>query len=150
MATPRTSARHAPLFAHPWRAAIVAVVLLVVANLGILLLSQSDTNREGRTFPTGIETVSPRPGELLRPQDTVGADLRNDLTGVLVIDGAEVPEDQTRRVENLGELEFRTGDSTFIDEFQPGLHTATVLFWKLGEKRPRSPASYSWTFRVGA
>jgi len=150
MATPSTSARRAPLFAHPWRIAIVVAVLLVVANLGVLLLSQSDTAREGRTFPNGIETVSPRPGELLRPQDNVGVDLRDDLTGVLLIDGAEVPEDQTQRVENLGKLEFRTGDSTFLEEFQPGQHTAAVLFWVDGEPRPRRPASYSWTFRVGA
>ena len=89
--TPR-SAERPKLFEHPWRIVITVVTLLVVINLGVLLLNESDTRREGRTFPNAIDTVSPRPGEIIRVQDTITADLRNDLTGVLMIDGAEVPE----------------------------------------------------------
>jgi hypothetical protein len=150
MAVARPATARPPLFRHPWRIVITVVVLLTVVNLAIVLLNESDTNREGRTFPNGIETVSPRPGELLRPQDTINADLRNDLTGVLLIDGAEVPEDQTLRVENLGEVGFRTGPGTDIESFKPGLHTATILFWQQGKPRPSRPAAYSWTFRVSA
>ena len=109
-----------PIFQHPWRLVITGVVLLVVLNLGILLFSQSDTRRQGRNYPNAIDTVSPGPGELIRVADTVTADLRNDLTGVLLLDGAEVPEDQTDRVAPLGELSFRPGPDKDLTKFSPG------------------------------
>jgi hypothetical protein len=139
-----------PLFKHPARFLIVVAVLLLVANLAVFALDESDTSREGRTFPTAIDTVKPLPGEILRPQDTITADLRNDLTGVLVIDGAEVPEDQTDRVAPLGELSFRPGANKEIDKFAPGQHTAAVHYWPADKERPATPSSYSWSFAVSA
>jgi hypothetical protein len=139
-----------PLFRHPWRIAIVVGVLLAVVNLSVFLLSESDTRREGRTYPNAIDTLSPAPGELIRPQDTITADLRGDLTGVLKIDGVEVPEDQTDRVVPLGELSFRPGTDKELEKFAPGAHTAAVLYWQQGKERPKEPTSYAWSFRVGA
>jgi hypothetical protein len=124
-----TQARPArpPTFRHPWRLVITAVILLAVLNLGILLFSQSDTRRQGRNYPNAVEVVDPAPGEIIRVADTITADLRNDLTGVLLIDGAEVPEDQTDRVVPLGQISFRPGPDKDLAKFSPGLHTATVL-----------------------
>jgi len=135
---------------HPWRVAIVVGALLLVANLFVFLLSQSDTKREGRAFPPAVDAVAPLPGELIRPQDTIIADLRADLTGVLVLDGQEVPEDQLDRVTTLGQVSFRPGPDKDLDEFAPGPHTAVVRYWEQGKPRPAHPASYSWSFRVGA
>lgn len=139
-----------PIFQHPWRLVITAVVLLAVLNLGILLFSQSDTRREGRNLPATIDTLNPLPGEIIRVSDTITADLRNDLTGVLLIDGAEVPEDQTDRVAPLGEVSFRPGPDKDLTKFTPGLHTATVVYWEQGKSRPKKPGAYSWSFRAGA
>jgi len=73
-----TPARSKPrLIEHPARVATVIVTLAVVISLGALLLNRSDTDtRTERIYPTAVETVSPRPGELIRLQDTVTADLR--------------------------------------------------------------------------
>jgi hypothetical protein len=139
-----------PIFQHPWRLAITAGVLLIVLNLGILLFSQSDTRRQGRNYPNAVEVVDPAPGEIIRVADTVTADLRNDLTGVLLIDGAEVPEDQTERVAPLGQISFRPGPSKDLTKFSPGPHTATVLYWEQGKARPKKPGAFSWSFRAGA
>jgi hypothetical protein len=140
-----------PLFAHPWRIAIVVAVMLLALNLVVIyVLDGADTQREGRGFPTGVESVSPRPGEIIRPQDGISADLDNTLTGVLQINGAEVPEDQTLRTVNLGIVEFRPGPDQDVTVFDPGDYTATVLFWPQGKDRPANPAAYSWSFRVGA
>ena len=143
-----------PLFKHPWRVAIVVGALIVVANLGIWGLHQSDTSRGGRTFPVAIDDVTPEPGELLRPQDTVTADLRNDLTGVLVLSGPgfheEIPEDQLERVVPLGEVSFRPGAGHDIRQFAPGNWSAEVLYWEQGKPRPAHPNAYGWSFRVGA
>jgi hypothetical protein len=143
-----------PLLAHPWRAVITVLVLVVVANLAVVVLDESDTSRPGRTFPSAIDTVDPEPGELIRPSDTITVDLRDDLTGVLVLDGpggrVEIPEDQLDRVEPLGQLSFRPGPDRELTRFEPGEYTAIVLSWSQGEERPANPGSYSWRFRVGA
>jgi hypothetical protein len=135
-----------PVLRHPWRVAIVAVVLLAVANLFFFLLSESETTREEDTLPIAIESVTPQPAEIL--QDEIVADLQNTYTGVLVIDGAEVPEDQLTRVEDLGQVAFRPGPGKDIEKFQPGVHTVVVLYWVQGRDRPAKPGAYSWTFRA--
>jgi hypothetical protein len=69
---------------------------------------------------------------------------------VLVINGVEVPEDQTDRVVELGEVSFRPGTDKDIVRFKPGPVNVSVLYWLRGEERPKVPTSYSWTFKVGA
>jgi hypothetical protein len=143
-----------PLFKHPWRIAIVVVGLLAVANLGILLLNKADTSRQGRNFPSAIDDLTPEPGEIIRPQDTVVADLRAGLTGVLVLSGPgfreEIPEDQLERVAPLGQVSFRPGPDQDIRQFAPGNWSAVVLFWKEGKPRPAHPNAFGWSFRVSA
>jgi hypothetical protein len=139
-----------PLFRHPWRWVVVGVVVVVVLNLGVVLLSESDTQPQGRTFPSTIDSVSPGPGELARLQETVTADLRDDLTGVLKIDGVEVPEDQLERIVPLAEVSFRPGPDRDLTRFEPGLHNVAVYYWPQGKERPAKPGVYSWSFRAGA
>ena len=148
--TPPAGESRAPLFRHPGRVAIVAVIALALVNLGIVLLDASDTSETGIVLPSTVESVSPEPGSLARLQDTIVVDLRDDLTGVLVIDGAEVPEDQTDRVVPLAQVSFRPGDDRDITAFTPGSHAVTIRYWKQGKPRPAQPGSYSWSFRAGA
>lgn len=125
--------------------------LLAVANLGIFVLARSDTSRESTTgLPFDIVSLQPRPGELIRPQDTVSVQLRTNLTGVLVLDGQEIPEDQVDRVPELGEVSFRPGAGKDLRQFPPGLHALEVRYWLQGKARPAHPAAFAWTFRVGA
>jgi hypothetical protein len=124
----------------------------VVISLGVVLLNNSDTDtRRERIFPTAVETVSPRPGELIRREDTITADLRNGLVGVLVIDGIQIPDDQIERVGPLSQLSFRPGPGKEFSHFEPGDHTVIVRYWvgKLQEP-PAKVGSYSWRFRAGA
>ena len=112
--------------------------------------SDTDTRTE-RIYPTAVETVSPRPGELIRLQDTVTADLRDGLTGVLLIDRQEVPLDQLEIVKPLSQISFRPGPGKDLERFEPGVHTATVLYWVGTQfERPAKVGSYSWQFRAGA
>jgi hypothetical protein len=130
--------------AHPWRWAIVGVVVIVVLNLAIFGLDSSDTSPKGRTLPSTIDSITPAAGELIRLQDTIGADLRDDLTGVLVLDGVEIPEDQ------LAVVTFRPGTDQDLESFEAGEHTLTVRYWEQGKPRPAEPDAYSWSFRAGA
>jgi len=129
---------------------LAGAVVLIVLNLGVVALDQSDTSPGGRTLPSTIDSLIPAPGELIRLQDTVGADLRDDLTGVLVLDGVEIPEDQLERVVPLAQVTFRPGADQELERFEAGEHSLAVLYWPQGKPRPTNPGSYSWSFRAGA
>lgn len=140
-----------PLFRHPWRVAIVVLGLIAVLNLGILVLHNADTTRQTAAgLPFTIESINPTPGELIRPQDTVTVQLRSDLTGALVLDGQEIPDNDLSRVAGLGQVSFRPGPGKDLAQFSPGTHTVVVEYWAATKPRPIHPNSYGWTFRVGA
>jgi len=147
-----TRAPRKKLVEHPGRVAIVISTVAVVVALGAVMLNRSDTDtRNERIYPTAVETVTPRPGELIRQQDTITADLRDGLTGVLVIDRQEIPLDQLDIVKPLSQISFRPGPGKDLEHFEPGTHTATVLYWVGTQNdRPARVGSYTWNFRVGA
>ncbi len=134
-----------------------SIALLVVLNLGIVLLNNSDTSPGGRNpLPATVESVSPEPGSIASPIDTVTVDLDDSLTGVLLIkhEGryVEIPEDQLDRVVELSQISFRPGPGKDITKFSAGENDVVVLFWsktRVGG-RPQHPASYSWSFQVKA
>ena len=144
MTVPTTDAPQRRL-QHPGRILVVVGLLAAAVTLGAIAINAADTTRAGEEPRESVQSVNPAPGEIL--QDAITADLRNTLTGVLVIDGIEVPEDQLDRVEPLGQVSFRPGPGKDVVRFQPGEHSVVVLFWEQGEERPASPQSYSWTFR---
>ena len=123
------------VFRHPWRVAIVVIALLVVVNLGIVLAVSSDTARAGRErLPDDRRVVTPEPGELAGLVDDVSVDLRNDLTGVLVIDGVEIPEDQLDRVETSDQSRSGRAPSKDLTRF-----SAVTTRWSCATgTRPRS------------
>jgi hypothetical protein len=145
------------LFQHPGRVATVVIALLVVLNLGIVLLNNSDTSPGGRNpLPITVESVSPEPGSIAGPIDTITVDLDDHLTGVLLVKKAgvyvEIPEDQLDRVVELGQISFRPGPGKEITKFSAGENDVVVLYWsktRVGG-RPKHPASYPWGFQVKA
>jgi hypothetical protein len=146
-----TTARRRPLFRHPWRVAIIAVALLVVLNLGAVLLANADTSVNGRpALPADIESISPERGELVGLVDDVTVNLLDSYTGVLVIDGVEIPEDQLDRVPELGIITFRPGPGKDITKLRTGENTAEVLYWLRTKDRPEHPARFGWSFRAAA
>ena len=129
-----------------------------VITLGVWGLSRAQTDtgiaRDAPTAPSAVETLIPGPGELAGRQDTISVDLRDDYTGVMVVqppDGPafEVPEDQMDRIEPLGEFSWRPGAGQELERFTAGNYTVTILYWPQAKPRPETPAAYSWTFRVG-
>jgi hypothetical protein len=140
------------LFQHPGRVAIIAITLLVTLNLGIFLLNESDTTAPSDTaLPVDIQGVSPAPNALTGLIDTVSVDLADQYTGVLVIDGIEIPEDQLERVVGIQTVSFRPGPDKAISRFRAGVNQVVVKYWdgRL-QDRPAKPFSYSWQFRASA
>jgi hypothetical protein len=110
-----------------------------------------------------IERVLPNPGALVLRQSQVGADLATGYRGILIIDGQEIPTQDaqaTGQPNNDASVNF---DAVFdlaqntvlfvprqgatIEQFSPGEHQVTLVYWKLDESRD-SARTFSWKFKV--
>jgi hypothetical protein len=144
-------ARRQRIVRHPWRVVIVVGALLLVANLVVVLDQNADTSQGGKApLPATVESISPERGALTTLHDTITVNLENDLTGVLIVDGQEIPEDQLDRVPELGEVSFRPGPDKIFSRLRTGDNEVAVLYWSRTRSRPAHPASFSWRFRAGA
>jgi hypothetical protein len=136
------------LFKHPGRVAVVAITALVVINLAIFLFNESDTSPQGeKALPVDIQAVSPQPDQITGLIDTVTVDLADRYSGVLVVDGIEIPEDELERVVGIQQVSFRPGPDKAISRFRAGENTVVVKYWNGRlQDRPAQPYSFSWSF----
>jgi hypothetical protein len=145
------------------RIAIVVGGLLVAANL-LIFAGLKSGDSSGPPLPSEIQQLYPNPQAVIRPQETVGADLRDDLQGVLYINGVQVPEDQLSGDQGLGIVTFRPGCAgsgpttpgfeCAYREFRPGSYNLRVEYWPRTESKSEARAkgnlgSYSWQIKVG-
>lgn len=150
------AARRKKLFEHPWRIAIIAIALFAVLNLVVILFSNADTSKPGSAalLPTFVESVHPDVGELTTLVDDVTVDLRDGLTGDLVLNGQVIPEDQLDRTPELGIVSFRPGKGKDLEQLSSGENTVIVYAWPRAAARPEplesAPLRYSWRFRAAA
>ena len=120
-------------------------------NLGVLLVASSDTSApDTEALPATVEAISPETNEITGLVDDITVDLRDDLTGVLVVDGVEIPEDQLDRVPELGVVTFRPGPDKELTRLRAGENTVVVKYWERTKDRPANPPSFSWRFRAAA
>jgi hypothetical protein len=151
--TAGTRPARAPLFRHPWRVLIVVGALALVVNLVIVLGMSSDTSDQGKqAVNRDIEQVSPAPGSIVNPRDDVVVRLRGGLTGVLVINGKRLPEDQLTIDNATSTITFRPDSGKELETLPAGTTDAAVLFWKQTEPEPPPGErdSFRWSFRVAA
>ncbi len=131
-----------------WRGLILGGGGLLALNLfvgGFVLASRSSEPQE---LPVAIERVHPTPGAVTRPQDSISVDLDDIYTGVLVLDGKELPLDQLDIVLPIGQVSFQPGPEHDVARLLPGRHTARVVYWRQDRTRAES-RSFSWTFHAG-
>jgi hypothetical protein len=141
------------LFEHPGRVAVIVIALLVVVNLAFVLGRNTDTSPAGGShgeLPATIESISPQRGELTGLIDDITVDLDDSYTGVLIVDGREIPEDQLDRIEQLGFISFRPGPEKEITRLAAGENTVVVYYWPRTDPRPAKPFTFSWRFRAAA
>jgi hypothetical protein len=143
---------------------VVAVGLMLVLR-GVLVGVTGDDRSD---LPDEIERVDPVPDAVrVLAQTSVFVDLAAGYTGRLVVDGQEI---ETVGIDELGSNQVEPGQQvdvppatiyepgnatlTFtpsagapIEQFDEGLHEATVIFWRI-EDGPGRSRSYSWTFNT--
>jgi hypothetical protein len=143
---------------------VIAVGLVFVAR-GLLV---GVTGDERANLPATVESVTPVPdAEQALAQTNVVVDLAPGHTGVLVIDGIEIPtvdlsSVQTALVEPGQQVSippvtvYEPGNHTLtytpsangpIDRFTSGVHRVQVIHWLVTEGRERA-RTFTWQFNV--
>lgn len=136
---------------HPWRVVIVVGGLALVVSLFLVLGYNSDTSDQGhQALSSDVLQVRPSPGSIATPQTDVEVHLRSGLTGVLVLNGKRLPEDQLVIDNSTSTIRFQPGEGREITRLPAGRNDLGVLYWGQTEPEPAKPKSFGWSFRVGA
>jgi hypothetical protein len=134
------------------RRRIVITALLAFA-VGLLVWAanhdadQSLKPQAGK-IDSAVEQVVPGDGDAALRQSQIGVDLEPGWSGVLAVDGKEIPEDQLRRNEPLNQVFFTPGDGQEIEELAPGTHRASALIWRTASQTRNEGHTVNWSFRV--
>ena len=137
------------------------LALSFVIAIGLVLIGRglavSLTGDDRAKLPEEIESVEPYPEAVqVLSQSRVFIDLIPGYTGVLIVDGVELP---TINIDDVGEqfeadpgqqidlpattifepgnytLTFVPSDDALVDKFETGPHQARVIYWKITEGR---------------
>jgi len=144
------------------RRVVSSLVLAVATALLVVGLQESQDGGESlrQSRPAGVLRVFPTEGAAALRQEPIGAQLADELTGEIEVDGQPIPVDQTKRPEpvtgtnspaplglsGLNQVSFTPGPGQAITSLSPGGHVARILFWlKVGETRDQA-ALYTWSF----
>ncbi|MEJ7764281.1 MAG: hypothetical protein WKF86_02185, partial [Acidimicrobiales bacterium] len=145
------------------RRRVVSSLALSIAA-GLLVVGFQESQDGGvelrRTRPPAVLRVFPSEDAASLRQEPIGAQLADDYTGELEVDGKAIPLDQLERpmpaagenapaargLTGLNQVSFTPGPGKDIVSLAPGKHTARLLFWrKIGETRAQA-APYIWSF----
>ena len=130
---------------------IVVGGLSLVVSLLLILGYNSDTSDQGKqNLNADIAQVRPAPGSIANRLDDIEVRLRSGLTGVIVLNGKRIPEDQLLIDNATGTISFRPGPDKEISRLPAGVNDAAVLYWSQTQAEPAKPKSFGWTFRASA
>ncbi|HEX9684038.1 MAG TPA: hypothetical protein VGA13_13220 [Acidimicrobiales bacterium] len=129
------------------RRVITGVAVLAAVGLLIIAGTTADTGPKVTSTVAAVERLIPERGALAVRQARVGIDLAPGFTGVLIVNGVEIPEDQLERIEALNEVYFQPREEREIEAFEPGRVCVTAEYWPAIEGRDAS-RSIQWCFDV--
>jgi hypothetical protein len=147
---------------RPQRVLFVGVTLLIAINF--LILAGRNHPDQKTALPEHVQQVIPGPQEVIRPQDSVGAQLDSGFQGQLSINGAVVPDDQITGDPNLGIVTFHPGcDGSHgnVPANQCGMKTLPIGtinlridYWPQGQsietaRQKNTLMTYAWQAKVG-
>ena len=133
----------------------ILVTLFVIGCLAGVVFAFSQVNRDDGSNDIAVtesgpveQLIPPRNSEILR-QDVTGVDLRPGWTGVLIVNGVEIPEDQLDldNLESLGQVLFTPGYGKAVERYEAGENCVTAVVWRVEESRADS-RNVDWCFNV--
>lgn len=129
------------------RRLVISVVLAGAVVMMVWAFSQSRTTPRVAYRDSAIVAVYPEVGDLDLRQMRIGVQINPAWTGVLEVDGTEIPEDQVERVVGLNQIYYTPGPGKITGALAPGKHCATAVVWQLTDTRAQSHP-YNWCFNV--
>ena len=126
------------------------IVISIVAAFAVALLwwgFQSADTSQPKIHSAAIESVSPTPGDLDLRQVELSADLAPGYTGILYLDGAEIPGDDIQTVAATNRISLRPVADSPYRQLSPGRHCATVEYWPITTGRGQAN-QYRWCFNL--
>lgn len=155
--TPET-APEPPLVLPPRTAAdrrfTVYVTFAVLVALGILAFAGFAANTDDdpppviRSRPEVVEHLVPRSGASVLRQAELGIDLAPGYEAALVVNGIEIPAEQTRAVPEQNQVFFSPGQGKVIEELQGGETCVVAIAWRSAQGRGVADQRFQWCFDV--
>jgi hypothetical protein len=129
-------------------AAVVSVALVLI----VIAFSALSSGNKDPVLSAGdaqiVENLIPRRNSQIPQQSTVGIDLVTGWTGVLRVNGVEIPEDQLQVTPQIGLIDFTPGPGKEVEEFRTGQNCVTAVIWQLAEGRGVADRNINWCFQV--
>jgi len=138
---------------------------LALAGASALLVLGFQESQDGgvdvrQSRPAAVLRVFPTEGAAALRQEPIGAQLADELTGEIEVDGRAIPVDQTERpvvstgantpaargLSGLNQVSFTPGPGKDITSLSPGDHVVRILYWRTAGETRDQAAAYSWSF----
>jgi len=126
---------------------VAAVGLFTLAYLSFQEGSEDPILQSGEADEFVDELIPARSASVVQ-QQTVGIDLIPTWTGVLVVDGTEIPQDQLQVTPELGLIQFTPNEGQAVEQLRAGTNTVDAIVWPRSESRETAARTISWTFEV--
>lgn len=129
----------------------IVLFLLVGGAIGAIVYAGTLNSgpSEIRRTDAAVERLVPADGSPVAVrQSEVGIDLAPGWTGILRVNGLEIPEDQLRRVEAQNEVYFQPGEGKDIEAFEPGTIIVEAEIWRTASETRDDARTVTWRFGV--
>jgi len=130
----------------PYRAVISVLLAGAFAGLWFAFTTSEDGTDPAIT-DSRVLVVRPEPDSIALRQERIFASVADEYTGVLEVDGIEIPEDQLDRREGLSSIGYTPGPGTETGALKPGPRCATVIFWPITATRAQAD-THQWCWIV--
>jgi hypothetical protein len=125
------------------------VISVILAGCLVALVWAVSQTRNPPARPVysdpAVRQLFPEPGDHVVRQERVGVTLASAYTGVLQVNGVEVPEDETERVAGLNQIFFTPGPDKAVESLGPDRNCIAVVLWRYDQTRDQS-RRFAWCF----
>ena len=125
------------------------VISVILAGCVVALVWAFSQTRLAPVRPTysdpAVRQLFPEPGDHVLRQERVGVTLDSAFTGVLQVNGVEVPEDETERVAGLNQIFFTPGPDKTVESLEADRNCVAVVLWRYDQTRDQS-RRFAWCF----
>ncbi len=132
------------------RLPLLGSILAVGLAFYLLLIAFAGAEIGNRVkYPDGLEAVDPVPQAQTVPAQTIiRADLDFGYEGAFILNGREIPADQTKLEASTGLLTFTPAAGTDYTLLPGSVVRMTVEYWPLKGTRSADSQAFSWSFTV--